>query len=118
MVIIMLTKEQAFMAAFKYLDKIYDLEPNETLGDLLSSMNPYLFTNSRSADPAIWTDWEMCINNITNSDDVTEVEAFQAMISFLNFNQQEFGYDLKNILKDITNKYNSQEWIEAIRSVK
>ena len=113
----MLTKTQAYLAAFRYLDKLYDQEPDETLGDLLSSMNPYLFTDSSSADPATWFDWVKCIDSITKSDQISSNEAFQAMIYFLRFHEQEFGYDFSGIIKKINSLGQDKKWIACVSSV-
>jgi hypothetical protein len=87
----MLTKRQAYLATFYYLDGIYDETRDENLGNLLSSMNPFLFLNSLSADPAIWIDWTMCVEKVTKKTKLSEQEAFTVMIVFLDFNQVEFS---------------------------
>lgn len=113
----MLSKKQAYLAVFYYLDKLYDEEPDEALGDLLSSMNPYLFKNSNSADPATWLDWVKCIDSMTKSDYVSQNEAFQAMISFLQFHEQEFGYALSHIEKKINSLGQNREWMSSVNRV-
>lgn len=110
----MLTKQEAYVAAFYYLDRIYDKEPDENLGDLLSSMNPFLFKDSQSADPAVWFDWLKCVESIIPGDDISEVEAFQAMMCFLQYNQQELGYNLENLLEKLSHDGDNSEWIECV----
>ena len=113
----MLTKKQAYLATFHYLDKLYDEKPDETLGDLLSSMNPYLFNDSNSADPATWFDWVKCIELITKNDQLSPNDVFQAMIYFIRFHEQEFGYEFSHVLKRINSTGQDQKWIDSINSV-
>lgn len=113
----MLTKEQAFRVAFHYLDKIYDENSDEALGDVLSEMNPYLFSDSYSADPAVWSDWATCISQITKNILVSPDEAYQAMILFVQFNQQEFGYDLANLLQRLRTGVSGREWVTCVNTV-
>jgi len=113
----MLSKKQAYLAVFYYLDKLYDEEPDEALGDLLSSMNPYLFSDSNSADPATWSDWVKCIDSITKSDYVSQSDTFRAMISFLQFHEREFGYALSQIVRKINSLGQNQEWMSSVNGV-
>ncbi len=106
----MLTKRQAYLATFYYLDRIYDETRDENLGNLLSSMNPFLFLNSLSADPAIWIDWTMCVEKVTKKTKLSEQEAFTAMIVFLDFNQVEFSVDFSPIINEVQNAGADANW--------
>ena len=47
-----------FKLIFYALDDQYDQNPNEELGQFLSSMNPFLFTGEGSAVPDIYEDFK------------------------------------------------------------
>lgn len=53
--------QYAFLTLFKLLDKAYDESKNRSLGSLLGSMNPDLFEESISADPAVYEDFCDCL---------------------------------------------------------
>ncbi len=49
---------ELFKLIFYALDDQYDQNPNEELGQFLSSMNPFLFTGEGSAVPDIYEDFK------------------------------------------------------------
>lgn len=46
-----------FVMIFFYLDAYWDEHQTDELGDICSSMNPFLFEGIGSADPAIWSEF-------------------------------------------------------------
>lgn len=114
----MLTKEQAYLAVFRYLYKAYEETNDESLMDLLGSMNPYLFKGAISADPAVWFDWLENVEKVTSKDKITSSEAFQAMTEFLNFYQEEFGDDFTDIMKKYCATEDNEFWLACIDNVK
>lgn len=46
-----------FVLIFFYLDAYWDDHQTEELGDICSSMNPFLFEGIGSADPAVWVEF-------------------------------------------------------------
>ena len=46
-----------FVMTFFYLDAYWDDHQTEELGNICSSMNPFLFEGIGSADPAIWAEF-------------------------------------------------------------
>ena len=57
-----MTSKQGFYLMFYLLDQMYwENTENDTLGNMLSSMNPDLFEGGVSADPAYWEDWQEMI---------------------------------------------------------
>lgn len=57
-------EKQSYNTLFSILDKYYDETKNNSLGALLGSMNPELFCDSNSADPAVFEDFCECIKTI------------------------------------------------------
>lgn len=46
-----------FVMTFFYLDAYWDDHQTEELGNICSSMNPFLFEGIGSADPAVWVEF-------------------------------------------------------------
>ena len=61
-----LSLEEAYLAMFYMLDEYYNSTKNDDLGALLSSLNPYLFIDSISADSAAWSDWIDIVSEVTH----------------------------------------------------
>ena len=57
-----LTKEQAFLAMYSFLDEYYQLTKADDIGGLLGSMS--LLPDGSSADPAIQKEWEEAIQKV------------------------------------------------------
>ena len=49
---------KSFVFMFYALDAIYDEAPNEELGNYLSGLNPFLFDDEGSADPAEYEEFK------------------------------------------------------------
>ena len=109
----MLSKEQAYLAMFFMLDQHYwTSTKNDSLGQLLGSLNPYLFIGSKTADPAAWEDWIDSITRITDASLLSPDEALKACMVFLEFYMSEFGFDVGWILEDIRNMSdNDKVWL-------
>ena len=112
-----LNHKQAYLTAFHFLKGIYQENHDSELGDLLSSMNPYLFLSSNSADPAVWEDWISCVLQIRDGEKLTDNEALQSMLLFLKFNQEEFEYDFNWIIKEVEDGIREKKWIETAEKV-
>ena len=100
----------AFLATYQLLDEYFDNNPNEKLGMLLSDMNPYLFTDSDSADPATYNEWEYYAKTAAQGKNLTENSIFQALISFLNHNEEQYGYQTETVVKDIQSPSYQNRW--------
>lgn len=55
-----LTKNQAYMAMFYYLENLYGMTKSDDLGGFLGSM--MMLYDNKPADPAVWSDWEKAID--------------------------------------------------------
>jgi len=54
---------KSFVFMFYALDAIYDENPNEELGNYLSGLNPFLFDDEGSADPAEYEGFRKAYEN-------------------------------------------------------
>lgn len=72
---------ELFKMIFYALDNQYDENPNEELGDLLSSMNPFLFEGVGSAVADVYVDFEKMFKQ--KFDKCTVEEGYQFAIDYL-----------------------------------
>ena len=57
-----ITKEEAFLAMYAFLEKHYALTSSDDVGALLGSLS--LLPDGNSADPAVREDWEESIEKV------------------------------------------------------
>lgn len=112
-----LNLKQAYLTTFYFLETIYDKTKDNALGGLLGAMNPYVFSDSISADPAIWDDWKLCSKKITDSALLTTNETYQVMISFLEFYKEEFGFELGELITKLKKAPEDKNWIACVNRV-
>jgi len=107
---------QSYLAMFYLLDWYYDITKNDALGIVLGSLNPDLFTDGMPADQAAWTDWESCVKKAFLKDKLSPREAFQAVIKFITFYQEEFGYDFEWLLKELKSAQSAEKWATIVQT--
>jgi len=112
-----MTIKQAYQLAFCFLDDIYDDDPglgDTDLAGVLSFMNPNLFSDHMSADPAIFDDWENQLRP-SNKEDFSYEEVWAAMLGFLKYRQAQFGENFDYVYEYLNkNKKKWKSW--AIRT--
>ena len=76
-----MARYELFKQLFHSLDSVYDEKKKELdeLGGLLGDMNPYLFTDDDSADPATYSDF--C--KVVTSEEINETDAKELTDKFL-----------------------------------
>jgi hypothetical protein len=57
-----ITKEEAFLAMYAFLEKYYALTSSDDVGGLLGSLS--MLPDGNSADPAVREDWEESIEKV------------------------------------------------------
>jgi hypothetical protein len=63
----LLTIEQAYEAAFRFVWQYYEREPSsESLALMLVAMQP-ASDSAKTNDPASWSDWERCVDETLRS---------------------------------------------------
>lgn len=60
-----LTKKQAFLAMFYYLDDVYNRTQSDDIGDICSDIQ--MLSNGKPADLAAWDDWEQAVEKALNT---------------------------------------------------
>ncbi|QDO83747.1 hypothetical protein FM037_11525 [Shewanella psychropiezotolerans] len=59
-----LSKKEAYLAMYAFLENMYKLTGSDDIGGLLGSMS--LLQDGHTADPAAWQDWEDAIVKATS----------------------------------------------------
>ncbi len=93
-----------FVLMFDALDAMYDEEPNEILGNYLSGLNPFLFDDEGSADPAEYEEFKQAFLKQFNDKGPTAEETYVFCKGYLNLNAPKEV----NIAFD---KINKDDWI-------
>ena len=75
---------------------------NESLSILLSDMNPWLFSDSLSADPASYEDWLEIVGRIVKDETIEEEQMILVAIEYVRWFSNEFGYNLDDVLNLLT----------------
>ena len=96
-----LSIKQSYLVMFHLLDKIWEKSKIDDLGGLLGSLNPYLFNNGESADPAAYEDWNNIIGKLHLSPPFSEREVLIITYEFLNQYVKDYGFNIDSVLEKI-----------------
>ena len=128
---IKLTKGQAYLAAYAFLDHHDKLTPSDNLANLLSNMA--LLPDGNTADPAIRSDWCNAVRTALARDvsadyvatiTMTEKEAYRVMYAFVKiWYELTESDDLARLLSDLSLRPDGSsedpsiwdEWRDAVR---
>jgi len=111
----MLNFRQAFIAAYYFLNIYYEETKNDDFLDIISGMNPFLWADGGSADPAAEKDWADVAKIIAKGESLNPQQAFQAMYGYVKFFKTEFGFDFDWIINGLLEKtHNSPKWLECV----
>lgn len=112
-----LTYQQALFAAFTLLADLYDQTKSDPLRELISDMNPFIFADHTPADPATWSDWVNCAKAIQGDGNLTDGAIFEALVSFLRYDEKEYGYQSDWILKELQTPAYQKRWEQLLEKV-
>ena len=107
-----LSLRRAYDIMFKMLDKYYWMTKHDWLGALLGVMNVELWSDNEPIDPAILINWEEAVLKVVDKKRITSKEGFKAMIIFLERYNDEFGFEIKEIIEKIKVAFSEfeEEW--------
>lgn len=112
-----LTYKQALFAAYTLLDDLHDQTKDDSLRELLADMNPFIFTDHTPIDQATWSEWVNCASAIQNNGNLTDSAIFDTLISFLRYNEKEYGYHCDLILKYLQTPVYQKRWKQLLNKV-
>ena len=80
-----MTRKQILIAMYKAMDCRYDEldESNETLDQFLTELNPYIWADRMTADPAIQADFKEFVESRNFGDEIDPVDAYNLTKDFL-----------------------------------
>jgi len=81
---------------FSFLEACYETSKTDMIGALLGSMNPYLFQDNSSADPALYNHWLKLNNNrnVLNAED-----CYAMMLLFLGEMNSRMHLDIADFIE-------------------
>lgn len=91
--------EDAYLITFYLLNDYYNAnKDNSSLSSLLSDMDPYLFADRKAADPAMYDEWYNIISKYAKNGEVKNEDIINALRDFLTYYQNEFEYELEEVI--------------------
>jgi hypothetical protein len=110
-----ITLKQSYLVAFQLLDEVFDDTKEVKLGILLSGMNPYLFSDSIPADPAMWHEWSFCIKKVSKDNLYKSDDILAAINIFLKLNREHYGYEMNWLIHLLEEKVRIGRWKEIFQ---
>jgi len=119
-----LTQIQAFKVMLTFLDEYYDKTLSDDIGALLSGLA--LLEDDRPVDSAVWHDWAKAINNKNIENNLTSLQAFEAMINFLeDYCKRGSSHDVlilldmlkKSLIKSAPNQPIWNNWLKCVDKI-
>lgn len=104
-----LSYQRALWAAYTVLERLFNDEDPYKLGELLSEMNPFLFTPRVCADPYLWSVWTDRCKSVDSSGFLTFEQVMPVLVEFLKFNEKEYS-----CFKDIAGDYSADAVVSAL----
>ena len=97
--------QDAYEIMYNILNNYYFHEDkNDSLGSLLSDMDPNIFSDGKAADPATYDDWYNIVSAYIENGEIANENIISALRDFLIYYQQEFGFQLENVIKYISDE--------------
>ena len=97
--------QEAYLKMYNILDDYYQREvESDSLGSLLSDMDTNIFADKRPADSATYNDWYNCVSSYIENGEIGEKNIIRALKDFLTYYQQEFGYQLADVIDFLHSK--------------
>ena len=103
-----MTKKLVFIAMYRALDCLFDETQREDLGNYLSEANPYLFTDRKSADPAVFDGFSNYFDKFYINNNITVEESYTFVRKYLSSEHLSYYGDFVQTFEDIS----LEEWIE------
>lgn len=90
----------AFNKTIDLLEEYYRVnKQDEALLSLLSDFDCSIFNDGNPVDLATYYDWEKIILSFMSHKELSESDVKKALIDFLIYYKNEFGYELENAIK-------------------
>ena len=97
---------KSFVYMFYALDAIYDENPNDELGNYLSGLNPFLFDDEGSADPAEYEEFKEAYAEQFGDKEPTTSEIYEFCRGYLSKNAPQKAIEAFN-------EFEKDDWITS-----
>lgn len=94
----LISYDRAFLATYYVLDEMYQRTPSDSLAVIASDMNPFLFADGKSADPASYEDFVDCCKEVEKRENCEEdVQlAYRCGLAYMQFFNDSWGFPLED----------------------
>lgn len=120
-----LTYQRALWAAYTVLDRLFNDNDPYKLLQILSEMDPFVFTSRVCADPYLWVVWTDCCKAVNDSGYLTFEQVLPTLVNFLKFNEEEYScfeelggnYSADDVISGISEYVKNGSWQEILNKV-
>lgn len=97
-----MNKKQTFYTIYFSFDLFFEETKDEDLDFFLSDMNPFVFSDGLSADPAIYSKFNSIWTQYTDKADLSLHDSYHVTVLFLNDCIDTYYPELKKYLSELT----------------
>lgn len=109
-----MTKKLLYIAMYRALDCLFDETQREDLGSYLSEANPYLFTDRKSADPAVFEGFSNYFDSFYGNDNITVEDGYKFVKKYLCSEHLSYYGEFASTFDDIS----LEEWTNLCDIIK
>lgn len=108
-----MTKYQILLAVYKYLEEDFRSDSGKSSGytGFLSSADPYLWTEGKTADPQCYKDFISIMNDIMDGNECTSEEAMEYAKKYLSVLNEKKNGELEEAV-DVFSRCTEEKWLE------
>ena len=91
--------QKAFYKTIDLLETYYDNhKQDDAIITILSDLDCTIFEDGKPVDQAVYTDWKNLISTLNKNEELSDNDMKDALINFLIYYQEEFGYKLEDAI--------------------
>ena len=108
-----MTKYQILLTLYSLLDEEFEKDSDRSEGYIqyISSIDPYLWTDGKTADPACYSDFMDIMDDISGSDSFTPQEAYDCAVKYLDELAERQDDDISEAA-DILKSCPMERWVQ------
>lgn len=96
--------KEAFYKTIDLLETYYNNHKQyDAVISILSDFDCTVFQDGKFVDQATYDDWEKLILPYIKNEEISDNDVKEALIKFLVFYQEEFGYELEDVIEYFKN---------------
>ena len=91
-----MTVREAYIYMFATLQTYWDFKQDVEVGDLLSGLDLWWYKDEKPSDLAYWNDWTKAVHSVSDSDEIDDVTALNAIKALFNIYKKQ-GFQLNQV---------------------